>query len=106
EWQISAADSLPHAHQIRLNALILAGEHLPRPPKPDGNLVADQQHLVLRRQSPHVAQKSVRMDDHPRRPLHDRLAATRCNAPGLPMLYQYCAANLKAISVAVAPASL
>ena len=56
---------------------MLAGEHLPRPPKAHGHLIGDQQNIESIAQLPHTSQKSRRLHDHPARALHDRLNANR-----------------------------
>jgi hypothetical protein len=76
--QISAADSLGDAHQIRLDVFMLAGEHFPVRPNPTATSSAISSTSYARAHSFRTPRKkSRRLNDHPPRPLHDRLNANR-----------------------------
>src|SRR5204863_359934 len=44
--QVAAGQALGHAHEVGLDALVLAGEQAARPAEAGGHLVDDQQHAV------------------------------------------------------------
>ena len=56
-----------------MTPFLLAGEERPGPAEADGHLVGDQQRVVPAGQLAEPAQIALGMDDHPRRPLHQRL---------------------------------
>ena len=72
--------ALGDAHQVGRDALLLAREHRPGAAEADRDLVADEQHAELVAQLAQRAQVAVRVHDHPRRALHQRLDDDRRDA--------------------------
>ena len=82
--QVASGEALGHAHEVGLDALVLAGEHPARPAEAGGHLVDHQQHAVAAGDVGDAAQMAVGGGDDPGRPLHQRLHHHRRHRRTLP----------------------
>ena len=64
------------------DSLPVAGKHRPGASEPGRHLVADQENPAFPRHRPETAEVSLRHEDHPRRPLHERLHDHRRQGTG------------------------
>ena len=47
ETHVAARDRFPDTHDVRHDTRMIHSPHLTRAPEPSGNLVTDQQHVVI-----------------------------------------------------------
>src|SRR5450759_1780398 len=70
--QQASGDSFSHAHQVRRDPGVLAGEHLARSAESYGNLIGNQQDVILATETAKSRQILDRLVPHSRSALHQR----------------------------------
>ena len=78
------ADSLGNVHGFINQNGVTTTVDVPGATETDSYLVGNHQAIVLAAKITYPAQKSIRLHDHPRRPLHDWLDANSGNAIPMP----------------------
>ena len=72
ETHVTARDRFPYTHDVRHDTRMIHPPHLTRASEAGGNLVTNQQHVVIVTQLPHLPQIIRRVKPHSPGTLHDR----------------------------------
>ncbi len=71
--QVTACDPFGETQEIRRDRFLLTGQHRPRAPESDRDLIRNQRDVILPGQPPEITKIAGWMHQNPRRPLNQRL---------------------------------